>query len=126
MNRSLADQMVWHFEDNRSDIAMVEEIPAMAQQRIAVIPGFVVEGILKITHCDSVGGEQIGSYSDEGANPRLGMDVARIAFYQQVALIPADSVASGSTNLKPLSMHMIVPVYMSRFGESELEDDVFQ
>ena len=55
MDRSLADQMVWDFEDNRSDIAVLEEVLRM----------------LKITHCDSVGGEQIGSYSDEGANTRL-------------------------------------------------------
>src|SRR5271163_4414141 len=125
MNRSLADQMVWHFEDNRSDIAMVEEIPAMAQQRIAVIPVFVVEGILKITHCDSVGGEQIGSDSDEGANTRLALDLARIAFYQKLAFVPADSLASGSTDLKFLNMEVLVPVHMSRFVEPELEDNVF-
>jgi hypothetical protein len=51
------------------------------QERIGVILVFVVEGILKITHCDSVGREDIGSYSDEGANTRLAMDFARIAFY---------------------------------------------
>src|ERR1700733_8048143 len=97
----------------------------MAQKRIAVIPVFLVEGILKILHCDSVGGEQIGSDSDESANTRLAMDFARIAFYQQLALVPADSIASGSTNLKLLNMDMLVPVYMSRFVESELEDNVF-
>src|ERR1700689_1425822 len=125
MNRSLADQMVWDFEDNRSDIAMVEEVLAMAQERIAVIPVFVVEGLLKILHCDSVGGEHIGGDSDEGANTRLAVDFARIAFYQNLALVPADSVASGSTDLKLLNMDMLVPVYMSRFVESELEDNVF-
>src|SRR5277367_1968332 len=125
MNRSLTDQMVWHFEDNRSDIAMVEEIPAMAQKRIAVIPVFVVEGILKITHSDSVGGEQIGSDSDEGANTRLALDCACIAFYQKLALVPADSLACGSTDLKLLNMDMLVPVHMSRFVEPELEDNVF-
>src|ERR1700737_3644671 len=97
VNRSLADQMVWDFEDNRSDIAIVEEVLTMAQERIAVTPVFVVEGILKITHWDSVGGEQIGSDSDEGANTRLAMDFARITFYQKLALVPADSLASGST-----------------------------
>ena len=81
MNRSFADQMVWDFEDNRSDIAMVEEVLAVAQERIAVIPVVVVEGLLKTTHCDSVGGEHIGGDSDEGANTRLAMDLARIAFY---------------------------------------------
>src|SRR5271170_6166538 len=125
MNRFLADQLVWHFEDNRSDIALVEEVPAMAKQRIAVIPMFVVEGILKITRCDSVGGEQIGSDSDEGANTRLAMDFARITFDQQLALVPADSLASGSTDLKLLNMDMLVPVHMSRFVEPELEDNVF-
>jgi hypothetical protein len=44
MNRSLADEMVWDFEDNLSDIAIVEEVLAIAQERIAVIPVFVVEG----------------------------------------------------------------------------------
>src|SRR5260221_13951532 len=117
--------MVWDFEDNRSDIAIVEEVLTMAQERIAVIPVFVVEGILKITHCDSVGGEQIGSDSDEGANTRLAMDFARIAFYQKLALVPADSLASGSTDLKLLNMDMLVPVHMSRFVEPELEDNVF-
>jgi hypothetical protein len=80
VNRSLADQMVWDFEDNRCDIAMVEEVLASAQERIAIVPVFVVEGLLKITHGDSVGGEQIGSDSDEGANTRLAMDFTRIAF----------------------------------------------
>src|SRR3984957_4894125 len=117
--------MVWDFEDNRSDIAIVEEVLTLAQERIAVIPVFVVERILKITHCDSVGGEQIGSYSDEGANTRLAMDFARITLYQQLALVPADSVARRSTDLKLLNMDMLVPVYMSRFVESELEDNVF-
>src|ERR1700691_1702315 len=84
MNRSLADQMVWDFEDNRSDVAMVEEVLAMAQERIAVIPVFLVEGILKIVECVSVDGEHIGSDSDEGANTRLAMDFARIAFYQDL------------------------------------------
>src|ERR1700721_1209288 len=125
MNRSLADQVVWDFEDNRSDIAMVEEVLMLAQERIAVIPVFVVEGILKITHGASVGGEQIGSDSDEGANTRLAMDSARIAFYQKLALVPADSLASGSSDLKLLNMDMLVPVHMSRFVESELEDNVF-
>src|SRR6204780_3565652 len=125
MNRSLADQMVWDFEDNRSDIAMVEEVLTTAQERIAVIPVFVVEGLLKILHCDSVGGEHIGSDSDEGANTRLAMDLARIAFYQKLALVPADSVASGSTDLKVLNIDMLVPVHMSRFVEPELEDHVF-
>ncbi len=36
MDRSLADEMVWDFEDNRSDIAIVEEVLTMAQERIAV------------------------------------------------------------------------------------------
>ena len=87
MNRSLADKLVWDFEDNRSDIAMVEEVLAMAQERIAVIPVFVVEGIHKIAHCDSVGGEQFGNDSDEGANTRFVMDFARIAFQQKLALL---------------------------------------
>src|ERR1700722_3537074 len=125
MNRSLADQMVWDFEDNRSDIAMVEKVPAMAQERIAIIPVFVVEGILKITHGESVGGEQIGNDSGVGANIRLAMDFARIAFYQKLALVPSDSLASGSTDLKLLNMHVLVPVHMSRFAEPELEDNVF-
>src|SRR3984885_8119306 len=125
MNRSLADQMVWDFEDNRSDIAMVEEVLAMAQERIAVIPVFVVEGLLKIMRCDRVGGEHIGSDSDEGTNTRLAMDFARIAFYQKLALVPADSLASGSTDLKLLNMDMLVAVHMSRFVKPELEDDVF-
>ena len=76
-------------------VAAIWAAPLGAQERIAVIPVFVVEGILKITHCDSVGGEQIGSDSDEGANTRLAMDFARIAFYQKLALVPADSLASG-------------------------------
>src|SRR5271154_1001394 len=125
MNRSLADQMAWDFEDNRSDIAVVEEVLTMAQERIAVIPVFLVEGILKITRCDSVGGEQIGSDSDEGANTGFALPFARIAFQEQLPLAPADSVASGSTNLKVLNMDMLVPVTMSRFVESELEDNVF-
>ena len=41
----------------------------------------LVERILKITHSNSVGGEHIGSYSDEGANTRLAMHLARIACY---------------------------------------------
>src|ERR1700729_2156564 len=122
---SLADQMVEDFEDNCSDIAIVEEILTTAQERIAVIPVFVVEGLLKTLHCDSVGGEQIGSDSDEGANTRLAIDSARIAFYQKLALVLADSLASGSTDLKLLDMDMLVPVHMSRFVEPELEDDVF-
>src|SRR3984957_18037452 len=125
VDRSLADQMVWDFEDDRSDIAILEEVLTMAQERIAVIPVFVVEGILKITHRDSVGGEQIGSDSDEGANTRVAMDFARIAFYQKLALVPADRLASGSTDLKLLHMDMLVPVQMSRFVEPELEDNVF-
>src|ERR1700733_6567580 len=125
MNRSLADQMVWDFEDNRSDIAMVEEVLASAQERIAVIPVFVVEGLLEITHCDRVGSEQIGSDSDKGANIRLAMNFARIAFYQKLALVPADSLASCSADLKLLNMDMLVSVYMSRFVEPELEDNVF-
>src|ERR1700692_462935 len=125
MNRSLADQTVWDFEDKRRDIAMVEEVLAVAQKRTVVIPVFLVEGILKITHCDSVGGEQFGSDSDEGANTRLAMDFARIALYQKLALVPADSLASGSTDLKLLNMDMLVPVGMSRFVEPELEDNVF-
>src|SRR3984885_6846732 len=40
-------------------------------------------------------------------------------------MVPADSVASGSTDLKLLNMDMLVPVDMSRFVESELEDNVF-
>src|SRR5580700_2432529 len=114
MNRSLADQMVWDFEDNRSDIAIVEEVRAMAQERIGVIPLFVVEGILKIMECVSVDGEHIGSDSDEGPNTRLAMDLARVAFYQKLALVPADSLASGSANLKLLNVDMLVPVHMSR------------
>src|SRR3984885_10889927 len=125
MDRSLADQMVWDFEDNRSDIAIVEEVLTTAQERIAVIPVFVVEGLLKTLHCDSVGGEQLGSDSNEGANTRLAMDFARIAFYQNLALVLTDSLASGSANLKLLNMDMLVPVHMSRFVEPELEDDVF-
>src|SRR5271156_2674740 len=125
MNRSLADQMVWDFEDNRSDIAAVEEVLAMTQERIGVIPVFVVEGILKIMKCDSVDGEHIGSDSDEGANARLALDFARIAFYQQLALVPSDSFASGSTDLKPLDMDMFVPVHVPRFVEPKLEDNVF-
>jgi len=74
MNLSFADQLVWDFEDNRGDIAIVEEVLAMAQEGIAVIPVFVVEGILKIMKCDNVDGEHIGSDSDEGANTRLAMD----------------------------------------------------
>src|SRR5271165_2727956 len=116
--------MVWDFEDNRSDIAIVEEVLTTAKERIAVIPVFVVEGLLKTLHCDSVGGEQIGSDSDEGANSRLAMDFARIAFYQKLALVPTDSLASGSTDLKLLNMDMLVPVHMSRFVEPELEDNV--
>src|SRR6202044_4273874 len=125
MNRSLADQMVWDFEDNRSDIAIVEEVLTTAQERIAVLPVFVLEGLLKILHCNSVGGEQIGSDSDEGANTRLAMDFARIAFYQKLALVPSDSFASGSTDLKLLDMHIRVPVHMPRFVEPKLEDNVF-
>src|SRR5208337_725397 len=117
--------MVWDFEDNRSDIAIVEEVLTMAQERIAVIPVFVVEGILKITHRDRVGGEHIGSDSDEGANTRLAMDFARIALYQKLALVPANSLASGSTDLKLLNVDMLVPVHMSRFVEPELEDNIF-
>src|SRR5260370_1505020 len=94
--------MVWDFEDNRSDIAIVEEVLAMAQERIAVIPVFVVEGLLKILHCDSVGGEHIGSDSDEGANTRLVMDFARIAFYQKLPLFPAASLASSPPDLRLL------------------------
>src|SRR5271154_1219800 len=117
--------MVWDFEDNRSDIAIVEEVLTMVQERIAVIPVFVVEGLLKITHCDSVGGEHIGSDSDEGANTRLAMNFARISFYQKLPFAPADSLASGSTDLKLLNMDMLVPVHMSRFVEPELKDNVF-
>src|ERR1700677_3462642 len=95
MNRSLADQMVWDFENNRSDIAIVEEVQALAQERIAVIPVFVVEGLLKILRSDSVGGEQIGSDSDEGPNTGLARGFARISFQQQIPLVPADSLASG-------------------------------
>src|SRR5277367_4793396 len=108
MNRSLADQIVWDFEDNRSDIAAVEEVLAMTQERIGVIPVFVVEGILKIMKCDSVDGEHIGSDSDEGANTRVAKDFARIAFYQKLTLVPAESLASGSTDLKLLNMDMLV------------------
>src|ERR1700722_9395764 len=125
MNRSGADEMVWDFEDNRSDIAIVEEVLAIAQERIAVIPLFLVEGILKFMKGVSVNGEHIGSDSDEGANTRLAMDFARIAFYQKLALVPSDSLANGSTDLKLLDMDMLVPVYMSRFVEPELEDNVF-
>src|SRR5260370_27429779 len=107
MNRSLADQMVWDFEDNRSDISILEEVLALAQERFAVIPVFVVEGLLKILRSDSVGGEQIGSDSDEGANTRRAMHFARIAFYQKLALFPADILASGSTALKLLTMDML-------------------
>src|SRR5580692_1032623 len=117
--------MVWDFEDNRGDISIVEEVQALAQERIAVISVFVVEGLLKTLRSDSVGGEQIGSESDEGANTRLAMDFTRIAFYQKLALVPADSLASGSTDLKLLNMDMLVPVHMSRFVEPELEDNVF-
>jgi hypothetical protein len=125
MNRSFADQMVWDFEDNRSDIAAVEEVLAKAQEGIAVIPMFFEEGILKIVERISVDGEHIGSGPDEGANPRLAMDFARIAFYQKFALVPAGSLASGSTDLKLLNVDMLVPVDMSRFVEPELEDNVF-
>ena len=51
------------------------------------------------------------------------MDFARIAFYQKLALGPADSLASGSTDLKLLNMDMLLPVHMSRFVEPELEDN---
>src|ERR1700683_674499 len=125
MNRSLPYQMVWDFEHHRSDIAMVEEVLAMAQERIAVIPVFLVEGILKTMHCDRVGGEHIGNDAGEGANTRLAKDLARIAFYQKFALVPADSLASGSSDLKLLNVDMLVPVHMSRFVEPELEDHVF-
>jgi len=57
VDRSLADQMVWDFEDNRSDIAIVEEVLTMEKEGIAVLLVFVVEGILKITYCHSVDGE---------------------------------------------------------------------
>jgi hypothetical protein len=124
VDRSLADLVVWDFEDNRSDIAIVEEV-LTGQERTAVISMFVVEGLLKTLHCDSVGGKQIGSGSDEGANTRIAMDFSRIAFYQKLALVPADSLATGSTDLKLLNMDMLVPVYMSRFVEPELEDNVF-
>jgi len=53
------------------------------------------------------------------------MDFTRIAFDQKLALVPADSLASGSTDLKLLNMDMLVPVHMSRFVEPELEDNVF-
>src|ERR1700685_3216546 len=99
--------MVWDFKDNRSDIAIVEEVLAMAQERIAVIPVFVVEGLLKILHCDSVGGEHIGRDPDDARNTRLGVAFPRSAFYQRLALAPADSVASGSTDLKVLNMDML-------------------
>src|SRR5271168_5065697 len=117
--------MVWDFEDNRSDIAIVEEILTAAQKRIPIIPVFFVKSFLKITHCDSVGGKQIGSDPGEGANTRPAMDFARITLYQKLALVPADSLARGSTDLKLLNMDMLVPVYMSRFVEPELEDNVF-
>jgi hypothetical protein len=81
MNLSLADQTVWDFEDNRGDVASAEEVLAMVQERLAVIPVFVVEGILKMMKCDGVDGEHIGRDSDESANTRLAMDLARIAFY---------------------------------------------
>src|SRR5580692_4789072 len=83
------------------------------------------KAILKFMECVSVNGEHIGSDSDEGANTRLAMDFARIAFYQKLALVPADSLASGSTDFKLLNMDMLVPVDMSRFVEPELEDNVF-
>src|ERR1700758_57147 len=108
MDRSLADQMVWDFEDNRGDISIVEEVQALAQERIAIIPVFVVEGLLKTLRSDGVGGEQIGSDSDEGANTRLAMDFPRIAFYQKLALVPADSLGSGPTDLELLNMDMHV------------------
>src|ERR1700691_1570995 len=44
---------------------------------------------------------------------------------QEFALVPADSLACGSTDLKLLNMDMLVPVHMSRFVEPELEDNVF-
>src|ERR1700722_8539520 len=125
MNLSFADQLVWDFEDNRGDTATVEEVLAMAQEGIAVIPVFVVEGILKIMKCDNVDGEHIGSDSDEGANTRLAMDFACIAFYQKLALVPSDSFASGSTDLKLLDMDMLVPIHMPRFVEPKIEDNVF-
>src|ERR1700722_11705261 len=105
--------MLWDFEDNRSDIAIVEEVLTTAQERIAVIPVFVVEGLLKILHCDSVGGKQIGSEYGEASNTSLAMVFTRIPFYQKLALVPADSLASGSTDLKLLNMDMLVPVRMS-------------
>src|SRR5580704_6337442 len=117
--------MVRDFEDNSSDIAIVEEVLTTAQERIAVIPVFVVEGLLKTLHCDSVGGEQIGSDSDEGANTRRAMNFARLAFDQKLALVPADSLASRSTDLKLLNMDMLVPVHMFRFVEPEFEDNIF-
>ena len=39
--------MVGDFKDYRGDIAIVEEVLMIAQERIAVIPLFVVEGILE-------------------------------------------------------------------------------
>ena len=125
MDHSLPDQMVGDFENNCSDIAILEEVLTTAQERIAVIPVFAVESLLKILHCDSVGGEQIGSDSDEGANTRLATDFSRIAFYQKLALVPAYSLASGSTDLKLLNMDMLVPVHMPGFVEPELEDNIF-
>src|SRR5271170_2520648 len=75
--------------------------------------------------CVSVDSEHVRRDSDEGANTRLAMDFARVAFYQKLALVPADSLASGSTDLKLLNMDMLVPVHTSRFVEPELEDNVF-
>jgi hypothetical protein len=65
--------------------------------------------ILEATSTANISGD-----SDEGANTRLAMDFARIAFYQKLALVPFNSFASGSTDLKLLDMDMRVPVHMPR------------
>ena len=66
MDRSLADQMVRDFENNRGDIAIAEEVQALAQERLAVIPVFVVEGLLKTLRSNSISGS-----SPVSTSPRL-------------------------------------------------------
>src|SRR5258707_6023704 len=67
----------------------------------------------------------MGSDPDEAENTIFVLTFPRIPFYQKPPLAPADSLASGSTDLKLLNMDMLVPVHMSRFVEPELEDNVF-
>jgi hypothetical protein len=71
-----------------------------------------------------------GASLDEIGETLRHKDASTTAIYAKVdlatlALVSADSLASGSTDLKLLNMHMLVPVHMSRFVEPELEDNVF-